>query len=311
MQNYLNRISVNYPGIPKIANPNGYFGPDTEEAVKAFQKIFNLTSDGIIGNSTWYKISYIYSAVTQLAELETEGDVTVSRYPPDILLRRGDRGDYVSMLQLMLDYVAEFYPEMPFVSIDGQFGPGTENAVKTFQGLMGLTADGIVGKNTWNALFNTYYGLQNATPQINNPQYPGTLLREGSRGDNVKLMQEYLQDISAAYGQIPYISADGIFGPKTTEAVKSFQRAYNLTPDGIIGPATWSKIVEKYNGTKRSAQNVSTEGLKNSGNIARATAQSAYSWENKAQNNTGNNTAGMNIAQGISGVILSRMLFRR
>lgn len=67
MQNQLNVISDSYPLIPKIA-VDGIFGPNTEEAVRTFQKIFKLTQDGIVGFKTWYKISEIYVGVSRIAE---------------------------------------------------------------------------------------------------------------------------------------------------------------------------------------------------------------------------------------------------
>ncbi len=68
IQTQLNRISNNYPLIPKVA-VNGQYNTDTAEAVRTFQEIFNLTPDGVVGKSTWYQISRIYVAVTKLAEL--------------------------------------------------------------------------------------------------------------------------------------------------------------------------------------------------------------------------------------------------
>lgn len=68
MQQQLNVISNAYPLIPKIAE-DGVFGPATEEAVQTFQRIFNLTEDGVVGFRTWYKISQIYVGVSRIAEL--------------------------------------------------------------------------------------------------------------------------------------------------------------------------------------------------------------------------------------------------
>ena len=69
----LNRIAQNYPSIPKIAVADGLFSFDTDAAVRAFQSIFGLTEDGIVGRATWYKIQLIYNSVKKLNELNSEG----------------------------------------------------------------------------------------------------------------------------------------------------------------------------------------------------------------------------------------------
>lgn len=69
MQNQLNVIAGAYPLIPKIAE-DGIFGPNTAEAVRVFQSIFNLPANGIVDYPTWYKISQIYVGVSRIAELQ-------------------------------------------------------------------------------------------------------------------------------------------------------------------------------------------------------------------------------------------------
>ena len=93
LQIRLNRISDNYPSIPKIALPDGVFSFDTEDAVKRFQEIFGLTPDGIVGNATWYKVLFIYNAVKRLNELNSEG-ITLSEVTDQFpgATRRGDTG---------------------------------------------------------------------------------------------------------------------------------------------------------------------------------------------------------------------------
>ena len=59
-------------------------------------------------------------------------------------------------------------------------------------------------------------------------------------------MQTFLNEISTAYPSIPKIGVDGIFGEQTKRAVTAFQREFVLSADGIIGPATWQKIVDQY-----------------------------------------------------------------
>lgn len=68
MQEQLNRISDNYPAIPKIA-ADGIYGSRTADAVRTFQRIFNLPQTGIVDYATWYKISQIYVGVSRIAEL--------------------------------------------------------------------------------------------------------------------------------------------------------------------------------------------------------------------------------------------------
>lgn len=68
MQEQLNRISDNYPAIPKIA-ADGIYGPQTAEAVRVFQRVFGLPQTGVVDYRTWFKISEIYVAVSRIAEL--------------------------------------------------------------------------------------------------------------------------------------------------------------------------------------------------------------------------------------------------
>ncbi|MCL2856297.1 MAG: peptidoglycan-binding protein [Oscillospiraceae bacterium] len=248
MQNYLNRIRVNFPLIPPITNPNGVFGPDTAEAVRAFQRSFNLSADGVIGRATWNKISYIYTSVTRLAELGSEGErVGIGRTPPTTSISQGSRGELVLLLQFILNAIAPFY-QLPTVLQDSDFGAQVKDAVIEFQSTFGLTPDGVVGPSTWRKLYEVYqiiYGLPQPPP-AELPPYPGALLRVGSTGESVKLMQSYLNAIRQTYPSIPALEVDGIFGPRTQQAVIEFQRLFGLAADGIIGPLTWEAITRAY-----------------------------------------------------------------
>ena len=165
IQNYLSRIRRNYPAIPAITDNAGVFGSSTNAAVKAFQNIFNLTADGIVGKATWYKISQIYTAVTRLAELDSEGtQLGIGTVPPNTVLRQGSRGNDVLTLQYILNVISQFYPNIPSVSQDGIFGNATRQAVITFQQMMQLAQDGIVGPDTWQALYDILLGIQGSVP---------------------------------------------------------------------------------------------------------------------------------------------------
>lgn len=96
----------------------------------------------------------------------------------------------------------------------------------------------------------------NSTDEISGipSSYPGTPLRQGSSGEKVRQMQRQLNVVSNGYPLIPKIAEDGIFGPATEEAVRTFQRIFNLTPDGIVGFRTWYKLSEIYVGVSRIAE---------------------------------------------------------
>ena len=252
LQLRLNRISDNYPAIPKIALPDGVFSFDTEDAVKKFQETFGLTPDGIVGNATWYKVLFIYNAVKRLNELNSEG-ITLSEVTKQFAgeSRVGDSGDDVKNIQYFLNYLAEFYSEIPRIDIDGIFGPSTENAIKAFQRLFELPITGTVDLTTYDILYRTYLGFIREIPfkYLDGKiyPYPGIPLRLGAESEVVRLLQEYLNYISEFFVQIPSVSPTGYFGQRTEEAVIAFQRLNGLEPTGTVGAATWNSITSVYN----------------------------------------------------------------
>ena len=251
LQLRLNRISDNYPSIPKIAIPDGVFSFDTEDAVKRFQEIFGLTPDGVVGNATWYKILFLYNAVKRLNELNSEGitlDEVTKQFDRAVL--PGESGDQVRNVQYLLAYIAQFYEEIPQISLDGIYGPSTENAVRAFQQLFDLPVNGEVDLLTWDALYRTYLGFIETIPfkyvEGRLYPYPGIPLRLGSESEVVRLLQEYLNYIAQYYPQIPSVNPTGYFGSRTQEAVIAFQRLEGLTPNGTVAANTWNEITSLY-----------------------------------------------------------------
>ena len=249
LQRQLNRIVQDYPFMGKLT-VDGIFGPAMTETVKKFQKQFNLTADGVVGRATWYKISYIYVSVKDLAELTSEGETsggTVSGGTyPGTALREGSSGSSVEQIQFWLNTLAQFSSTIPSVTVDGQFGPATTAAVRAFQRSQGLTADGVVGQATWNALYREYQSAQSDMSSGLGSNYPGTAIRRGDTGSNVKLVQFYLRFAATNYSAIPTVAVDGVFGSGTETAVRRFQSYFGLTADGVVGRATWNKMVEVY-----------------------------------------------------------------
>jgi len=178
---------------------DGDFGQGTYNAVIQFQIANGLSADGIVGPATWNALSNSSSSNSTV-------------------LKIGSKGDLVRDLQIAL--IARGY-SCGSAGADGDFGQDTYNAVVQFQKDHGLSADGIVGPATWNALNNT----------------SASLLRLGSSGDDVKKLQNALISNGYSCGSA---GADGDFGQGTYNAVVQFQNDHGLSADGIVGPATWN-----------------------------------------------------------------------
>jgi len=251
IQRQLNRISINYPSIPKIPEATGIFDGPTQNAVRQFQSIFNLAQDGIVGKETWYKIKYIYNGIKGLSELYSEGislSETQRKYPR--VLKRGDSGEYVRVLQYYLSFLGFFNSKLPQIKVDGIFGQETYDAVLTFQNLYGLKVDGIVGRGTWNQIQNAYDGVIRSLPaQYRNYQnllYPGYILTTGAKGSVIRQLQNYINVISDNVSSVPSVTVDGDYGNATKNAVIAIQKLYGITPTGQVGPLTWNAITELY-----------------------------------------------------------------
>lgn len=162
IQTSLNRIAQNYPAIPKIANVDGIFGSRTEASVRAFQEIFGLEPDGIVGRATWYALVRLYTAVTRLSELRSQGQQFYAiSWNPENALQLGSTGDVVRQLQYRLSVLADFIPGIPNVAVDGIYGPATRAAVLAAQRRFRLPETGIVDKTTWDDIYDQYSGIEN------------------------------------------------------------------------------------------------------------------------------------------------------
>ena len=200
------------------------FGSGTYAAVRAFQKKYNLTADGVAGSETLKKLDSVYK------NADSDKD--------DDSLRMGDSGSAVKDLQTKLKKLG-YYDG----TVDSTFGSGTYAAVKAFQKKYNLTADGVAGSETLKKLDSAY---KNADSDKDDGS-----LRKGATGSAVKNLQTKLKKLGFYNASI-----DGDYGDTTVAAVKAFQKKYNLTADGVAGSETLKKLDSAY---KNADSNTSTD----------------------------------------------------
>ena len=221
---------------------DGRFSEETTMAVISFQMANGLTADGIAGRGTQTKLE---SGAAIPAGGRGTQDAMMT--PPTTLstLRRGDENAEVLVLQQYLMSLGYLSSEP-----DGQFGPGTERAVKLFQEANGLTADGIAGKGTLSILYggdaaaySDYFGPgaeRNDTPAATPTPKPNTniVIQWESEGDDVRQYQARLVELG--YLQRKYVT--GKFNQPTVDATKAFQTMNDLKVDGAAGPESLKLI---------------------------------------------------------------------
>ena len=203
---------------------DGDYGDTTVAAVKAFQKKYNLTADGIAGKETLKKLDSAYKNADSAKDVDS--------------LRMGDSGSAVKDLQTKLKKLG-YYDG----TVDSTFGSGTYAAVRAFQKKYNLTADGVAGSETLKKLDSAY---KNADSDKDDGS-----LRKGATGSAVKDLQTKLKKLGFYNASI-----DGDYGDTTVAAVKAFQKKYNLTADGVAGSETLKKLDTAY---KNADSNTSTD----------------------------------------------------
>ena len=126
--------------------------------------------------------------------------------------------------------------------------------MQDFQRFYGLPVTGSVDEATWDTLFKIYRDTASTLPEGYEGErakiYPGYVLSEGMRNDDVRDLQTYLSYIGKIIPEIPEIPVTGYYGPQTRDAVYTFQRLYGLPVSGETGQNTWYRIAEEYNALK-------------------------------------------------------------
>ena len=184
-------------------------------------------------------LRYYYGNRVQL--VTTDNIAAIPSSYPGSPLRRGSTGTNVRILQKQLSRIAKDYPSFGKPVVTGTFDEATENSVKKFQKQFSLTADGVVGQRTWNALYAAWVDAQS---DLGGTAWPGTALRRGAAGMEVRLVQFWLRLAADNYSALRTVTVDGIYGAATVSAVEAFQTLFGLTPDGVVGRSTWNKLKE-------------------------------------------------------------------
>lgn len=234
-----------------MSGPNTVLDPIVFESVKLLMGVLDpqVSGDAVYPHKKWIATSCPGSVIDSWikAGMPTGTSPLPSPTPTPTptptqrprLLKKGDKGQDVKDIQIALDIHG--YK----LVVDGDFGPRTDAAVKDFQKKNKLKVDGIVGPKTREAL-NKSVTVPKPAPvpaparpaAITYPGFAGVLLKKGSKGTQVRLVQQRLKERGWS------ISVDGDFGPGTEKVIKSFQREKGLKSDGIVGPVTWRSLWE-------------------------------------------------------------------
>lgn len=213
----------------------GHVGDKTKEAIKKFQRDHGLTADGIAGPQTIAKIDAVYAAHGGSANVPSNGSN----------LQLNSSGTAVRNLQQDLTTLGYYWAQ-----ITGNYGPKTEAAVKAFQKDHGLTADGVAGKKTLDAVKDA---VDKKGGSSSSSSSDGTTLKLNSQGDKVSKLQRDLKQLGYYYAEVT-----GNFGAKTEAAVKKFQKDKGLYADGVAGPKTLDAVAKAVNNAGGSSSDSSS-----------------------------------------------------
>ena len=245
---YASEVSIIQEALEELdlyyADITGHFGNKTERAVKLFQKKYGLPQTGVADEAT---LSRLYEEAG-IDDAPVVSESIGPAYASGTTLRRDSTGNAVRKLQEDL-HELDFYDGV----ITGKYGGLTQEAVRLFQKKHGLDADGIAGPKTLKKIASLMgESTESEIPTIGSILSPvlqtGTAtLRHGMQGDAVEKLQEDLDELDYYTG-----SVTGKYGNLTKEAVRLFQRDYDLTSDGIAGPKTLAKIRSVLSGVEES-----------------------------------------------------------
>jgi peptidoglycan hydrolase-like protein with peptidoglycan-binding domain len=211
------------PLLADIAKRQGFYPLVKYQNISEHKRFVATYCSGRVGE----KMDEIIERVNAL--IASGGDITVNPAKPPAVIEKpivkyGSTGSYVEQVQKAIG-----------VTVDGDFGKATSQALAAYQKAHGLVADAICGSATWKVI--------DANPVAIAPAAPASLVAHavlslGSRGEDVKTFQKLINKI---YGTAA-LEIDGIYGAASVRAAKQFQKDRGLVQDGITGAATWREL---------------------------------------------------------------------
>ena len=234
LQTRLNRIAIDFPRIPFLRAIDGEYGSGTEASVKAFQQIFALPTTGETDEVTWYRISYIYTAVTGLRSFQARESAPCPMNFREESLSVGSRGLDVLRMQYYLRVIAEVDKAIPQTAIDGFLMSIPATPLRNSRDYYGLTTTGVIDKTTWDKIVNAYYYVIEQEGIIE-PLSGHTAFGRLPQDPRSYSYKNCLTELRNSVTSIPSVNEDGIFGEETEKAVKAFQSYYGLDVDGHSG----------------------------------------------------------------------------
>jgi peptidoglycan hydrolase-like protein with peptidoglycan-binding domain len=231
-----------------ILNVDGNFGAMVRDAIFSFQSVMGMPITGVVNQAAWDRLFREAAAC--------EGSVPPTpEFPsfPGMNLQQGSSGANVRLIQEAINRLAPCHPgRLWILNVDGNFGAMVRDAIFSFQSVMGMPITGVVNQATWDRLFREAAACQRRTPGAAAPSiaqtstapiFPGALIRLGSSGEDVRLIQQRINELVPKHpGRLWEIPACGIYSMQTRDAIFTFQRIFGLTIDGVVGPITWEKL---------------------------------------------------------------------
>jgi|GEM_PF-589683 len=230
----------------------------TREAIKDFQKANGLKKTGYVNTETRVKLD-TFKLETEAAQMPQPGIFpegmlpVVEQLTPEMIKERLKSEEWIRKVQQAL-----FDAGFDAGPVDGKMGSKTKTAVMEFQKSKNLTADGVIGKKTWDELAvyfrneQTGAGLQQTAGTIAHgiqsvAAQAGEIISSDVIRDRLQQM-EWIKKIQEALNNSGFDAGpvDGKMGNRTRNAVIEFQKSKGLKPDGVIGPKTWEELSKAF-----------------------------------------------------------------